>query len=251
MRRGVRSIDAGQGRGGIRSLPRTWRTMSLAWKARAVTPSAAQGDESDGLGLVGQADVSPGDVTMRSYGRAADLYRDACTAPTPAYTAFLHEFASLVPEGEVLEVGAGTGRDALYFRQLGLRVIPTDGVDVFVEMMRNQGLPARLLDIRSGDLGGPYAAVFAGAVLLHLSRAELTAFLERVRRSITPGGVFAFTLKDGDGESWSYAKLDQPRHFTYWREADIRDRLVVTGWEVALLRHVEGNSEGWLFVVAR
>lgn len=188
---------------------------------------------------------------MRSYERAAGLYRDACTAPTPAYTAFLHQFASMVTQGEVLELGSGTGRDALYFRQLGLRVVPTDGVDAFVEMMRSQGLPARLLDIRSSDLGGPYAAVFAGAVLLHLSRAELTAFFERVLGSITPGGVLAFTLKEGDGERWSYAKLSQPRHFTYWREADVRDRLAVAGWEVDLLRHVEGNPESWLFVIAR
>ena len=117
-------------------------------------------------------------------------------------------------------------------------------------MMRDQGLPARLLDIRADELGGPYRAVFANAVLLHLNRIDLSVFFERVSRSVTPNGILGFTLKEGDGESWSYAKLGLPRHFTYWREADIRDCLAASGWTVKHLRHVEGDREPWLFVVA-
>jgi SAM-dependent methyltransferase len=207
------------------------------------------GAESPGL-LSGQAAVPSEDVTLRSYERGADLYREACTAPVPEYTTFLDMFAGLVSEGEVLEVGSGTGRDAIYLRRHGLQVTPSDGARAFVEMMRDQGLPARLLDIRADELGGPYRAVLANAVLLHLNRNDLSAFFERVSRSVTPDGILGFTMKEGEGESWSYAKLGLPRHFTYWREADIRDCLASSGWTVEDLRHVEGDREPWLFVVA-
>jgi SAM-dependent methyltransferase len=195
--------------------------------------------------------LSPGDVTLHSYEQGADLYRDACTPPAPDYLAFLDAFADLVVEGDVLEVGSGTGRDAVYLTSRGLRVTPSDGSQAFVEMMQVQGLPATRLDIRIEDLGGPYKAVFANAVLLHLTRKEISVFLERVSLAVVPSGWLGFTLKEGDGEGWSYAKLGLPRHFTYWRETDIRDRLVLSGWTVTYLRHQEGWQEPWIFLIAR
>jgi hypothetical protein len=87
-------------------------------------------------------------------------------------------------------------------------------------------------------------------VLLHLTRTDLAVFLDRVARSVAPGGVLGFTLKEGDGEDWSYKKLGRPRHFTYWREPDLRDLLADSGWNVKLLQHVEGHHDPWLFVFA-
>lgn len=192
----------------------------------------------------------PGDVTLQSYERGAALYRDTPPPPLAEHTEFLDTFARLVAGGEVLELGSGTGGDALYLGRCGLRVLPTDGARSFVQMMRDQGLPAKHLDIRTGEFGGPYRGVLANAVLLHLSRADLKSFLERVSRSVAPDGVLGFTLKEGDGEGWSYKKLGLPRHFTYWREPDLRDPLAVTGWEVTRLQHVEGHHDLWLFVLA-
>lgn len=188
---------------------------------------------------------------MQSYEQGADLYRDAAAPPLAEYTGFLDSFVRLVAGGEVLELGSGTGNDAHYLARCGVRVVPTDGARSFVEMMRGQGLPAEVLDIRTDDFGGPYRGILANAVLLHLSRADLAPFLERVSRSVVPGGVLGFTLKEGDGEGWSYKKLGLPRHFTYWREPDLRDLLAVAGWKVDLLRHVEGHHDPWLFVLAR
>lgn len=197
-----------------------------------------------------QALSLPGDVTLQSYEVGADLYRDAQPAPLAEHTEFLDTFAQRVAGGEVLELGSGTGSDAIYLGQLGLRVVPTDGARSFVEMMRRQGLAARLLDIRTGEFGGPYRGILANAVLLHLSRADLGVLLERVSRAVAPDGVLGFTLKEGDGEGWSYKKLGLPRHFTYWREHDLRALLSATGWTVTLLGHVEGHHDQWLFVLA-
>lgn len=192
----------------------------------------------------------PGDVTLQSYERGATLYRDTPSPPLAEHTEFLDTFARLVAGGDVLELGGGTGRDALYLSRSGLRVVPTDGARSFVEMMRGQGLPAKHLDIRTGEFGGPYGGILASAVLLHLSRADLRVFLERVPRSVAPDGVLGFTLKEGDGEGWSYKKLGLPRHFTYWREGNLRELLSATGWTVDHLGHVEGHHDQWLFVLA-
>ena len=83
----------------------------------------------------------------------------------------------------------------------------TDGAESFVARLRMSGHAARVLDIRADDFGGPYDAVFASAVLLHLPRRELTGVLRVALRSTRVGGVLVASFKEGAGEGWSSKML--------------------------------------------
>jgi SAM-dependent methyltransferase len=196
-------------------------------------------------------DSDPDDTTLASYQASAQRYIERTIPPPPPMLAYLDRFAALVGQGQILEIGAGPGREADYLEQRGLKVTRTDATPAFVERLRTAGHDARLLDIRSGDLGGPYDGVLANAVLLHLSRGQFADALHRVRRATIAGGLLAVTLKEGDGEQWSTAKLGLPRHFTYWREPALRRVLHDTGWEVTFLEHVPGRADQWLQLIAR
>ena len=193
----------------------------------------------------------PGDVTLGSYAAAAHLYLMHSAPPRPAVLAYLDEVARLVGDGTVLELGSGPGWDACYLENRGPEVLRTDGAPAFVQMLQAAGHQAQLLDVRVDDLGGPYDAVLADAVLLHVTREQFVDVLQRARQAVASGGVLAITLKEGDGEAWTEAKLGRPRHFTYWREPAVRAALMDTGWQVLSLEHVAGRVEPWLFVVAR
>ena len=121
----------------------------------------------------------------------------------------------------------------------------------FVELLRAAGHDARRLDVRSASLGGPYQAVVANAVLVHLSRPQFEDVARRARHAVVAGGVLGFTLKEGDGAGWSQDKLAVPRYFTYWREPAVREVLALTGWSVISIDHVTGRKEPWLYVLAR
>jgi len=192
----------------------------------------------------------PGDVTLASYEAGVDDYLAASGPRDPAVKALLARVADRVPGGTVLEVGSGPGLDALRMEALGLVVVRTDGATAFVDRMRADGHDARLLDIRSDALGGPFDAIVAIAVLLHLDREEFAQFLERALRALRPGGAIAFTLKEGDGDAWSHAKLGLPRHFTYWRADAVRVALERAGWASISIEHVDGRTEPWLVVFA-
>ncbi len=192
-----------------------------------------------------------GDVTLASYEAGADDYLQQSPPPDPQARAYLNELATIVGNGTVLELGSGPGWDAAHLESKGPRVIRTDAVHALVNLLRAAGHPARLLDVRMDDFGGPYDAVMANAVLLHLSREQFVDVLGRSRRAVADHGLLAFTLKEGDGQRWSHAKLGLPRHFTYWRETDLRDALEANGWQALSLEHVVGRIEPWLFVVAR
>jgi hypothetical protein len=88
-------------------------------------------------------------------------------------------------------------------------------------------------------------------VLVHLSCDEFESFLVRARDAVpTPSGYLAFTLKQGDGDAWSAAKLDLPRHFTYWQERQLRTVMARSGWAPRSIAHVHGSREPWLVVLA-
>jgi SAM-dependent methyltransferase len=196
-------------------------------------------------------DGDPVDRTIQSYDTALDRYLSTSGPPSGDVRDFLSTFADLVDGGLVLELGSGPGWDAEYLEGRGLRVSRTDVTPGFIERLRAAGHDVRLLDARSDDFGGPYDGVLADAVLLHLSREQFVAALRTARASVVDGGVLALTLKEGDGEGWSTAKLDLPRHFTYWRAAAVSDALASTAWTVVSIEHFSGRLEPWLFVIAR
>lgn len=190
-------------------------------------------------------------ITLAAYEAATDRYLEHSAPPGPEMVTYLDRFASMVGEGRVLELGSGPGWDAVHLETRGVQVARSDATPAFLTRLRAAGHQARLLDMRTDDLGGPWDGVLADAVLLHLDRPQLDDLLSRARRAVTDNGMLGLTVKEGDGAAWTTAKLDRPRLFTYWREPALRDILTRTGWTVHRLDHVTGRHEPWLYVLAR
>lgn len=190
--------------------------------------------------------------TLASYEQAAERYRQQeSSVPAPTMMAFLDRVIDAVPPGaSTLEIGSGPGRDASLLEARGLRVRRTDATAAFVSMMRRDGHPADLLDVRTDDLGGPYDLVYASAVLLHLTTDEIEPVLRRLRGALRADGVLAFTVKEGVGAGWSTERLDVPRWFTYWQEPDLREVLGRCGWAVLSLERGATPIATWLAVLA-
>ena len=195
--------------------------------------------------------IDPADATLAAYEAGAEQYLKASGRPGPPLIAYLDRLADMVGNGHVLEIGSGPGWDADHLESRGVRVTRTDATPAFVELLRAAGHDARRLDVRSASLGGPYQAVVANAVLVHLSRPQFEDVARRARHAVVAGGVLGFTLKEGDGAGWSQDKLAVPRYFTYWREPAVREVLARTGWSVVSVNHVTGRKEPWLYVLAR
>lgn len=193
----------------------------------------------------------PADVTLATYRTSALRYvQNTSTEPSP----LVDVLRGLVPAGaHVLELGSGPGRDADAMEAAGLVVDRTDAAASFIALQHAAGHDVRLLDVRDPDHGGPYDAVFANAVLLHIPRGRLRGVLETTRRATVPGGVIVASFKKGDGEEWSERKLDAPRHYTYWREDALAQVFADAGWTQVDARDTTrpGSAEAWIAVTAR
>jgi SAM-dependent methyltransferase len=90
----------------------------------------------------------------------------------------------------LLEVGAGTGHDSLYFQEQGLRVLCTDLSPAMVESCRAKGLDARVAEFLG--LGVPpasFEAVYAMNCLLHVPTPDLPHVLEAIGEVLVPRGL--------------------------------------------------------------
>lgn len=197
-----------------------------------------------------ERDLAP-ERTLLAYERGADDY---AARTEHRRSGLVDDLLGLVPPGSsVLELGSGPGRDADALEAAGLRVDRTDGARSFVDRLRSAGHDARVLDVRHDPFGGPYDAVFANAVLLHVPRAELTRVLRRSLDAVRPGGVLAATVKQGAGSGWTDRKLEDPRHVTLWGADELAALVQQSGWHDVVVRDTTTptSADRWLTVTAR
>ncbi|MBT2476837.1 class I SAM-dependent methyltransferase [Streptomyces sp. ISL-94] len=115
---------------------------------------------------------------------------------------------------DVLELGAGHGRDALFLAREGFTVRATDfsatGLEQLNDAAHAQGVDQRITsvvhDVRD-PLPMPDAsvdAVFAHMLLcMALSTKEIHALVGEVRRVLRPGGVFVYTVRHTADEHYA------------------------------------------------
>jgi SAM-dependent methyltransferase len=128
----------------------------------------------------------------------------------------------------LLEVGADTGHDSLYFQGQGLRVLCTDLSPAMVELCRAKGLDARVADFLG--LGVPPAsfdAVYALNCLLHVPTPALPRVLAAIGGVLVPGGLL-YTGTWGGADTEGLMRDDHhpvPRFFAFRSDRLMRETL--------------------------
>ncbi|WP_436496638.1 class I SAM-dependent DNA methyltransferase [Actinokineospora sp. HUAS TT18] len=183
--------------------------------------------------------------TVQSYEAYAATYNTLVAAePTARHAGLLRRLA---PAGAtVLEIGSGPGRDADYLESLGVTVRRTDATQAFLDIQAERGKHGELLDVITDELGGPYDAVLAECVLIHVGRADIDAVLGKIAAALRPGGRFLVSLREGEGEA------DGDYLMAYWHRADFAAQLTAAGFEITWDdHHVDCDGDAWLTFLAQ
>jgi SAM-dependent methyltransferase len=160
--------------------------------------------------------------------------------------------------GKVLDVGCGTGENALFLAGRGLDVTGVDlsptAVMRAVEKATERGLHATF---REGDacdpaaLGGPYDTIVDSGVFHVFDDPGRVRYVSALARALKPGGVYhMIVFSDRQPGDWG------PRRVT---ESEIRrafgpdwgiERLEAARFEV-LMATDDGHAEAWLASIRR
>lgn len=153
-------------------------------------------------------------------------------------------------DASILEIGSAFGRDARYMMESGYgNLTVTDAFDAAVRTLNENGFAdAKKLNILTDELDGEYGLVYASAVFLHFNEQEFESVLDKAHRHLGAHGLLAFTVKQGEGEEWSDAKMSAPRFFHYWQEEPLRQTVQRHGYKILELVTNEEHSQKWLAV---
>ncbi|MEV8311594.1 class I SAM-dependent methyltransferase [Streptomyces flavidovirens] len=190
---------------------------------------------------------------QRTYTEHPGMYGDAPSA------AAVHAAAVFCVAGakDVLELGAGHGRDALYFAGCGFTVRATDfspaGLKQLTDSAEKLGL-ASSVSVMVHDVRRPLPlpdgsvdAVFAHMLMcMALSTPEIHQLVGEVRRVLRPGGTFVYTVRHtgdahyGAGTAHGDDIFEHGGFAVHFFDRALVDALA-EGWE---LREVHTFEEG-------
>ncbi|MEO5922020.1 MAG: class I SAM-dependent methyltransferase [Pseudolysinimonas sp.] len=157
----------------------------------------------------------------------------------------------------VLELGAGHGRDTLFFASEGFRVTALDysvtGLHALEATAAQAGLDD-LIETREHDVRAPLPlpdgsvdAVYAHLLLcMALSTEEIARLVEEVGRVLVPGGAFVYTVRNtsdahyGVGIDHGDSIFETQGYAVHFFDPALVDALAV-GWN---LEDVEPDEEG-------
>ncbi|MGB5872079.1 MAG: class I SAM-dependent methyltransferase [Albidovulum sp.] len=137
---------------------------------------------------------------------AIAIYAAHAKALLPRYDAVATEevlgpVADLLPrQPSVLDIGAGSGRDAAWFAARGCQVTAAEPVAEFRASIASRVPDATIHDARLPHLdgiNGPFGVILANAVWHHLTDTQRTAALARLAGLLAPAGRLILSLRHG------------------------------------------------------
>jgi 2-polyprenyl-3-methyl-5-hydroxy-6-metoxy-1,4-benzoquinol methylase len=185
--------------------------------------------------------------TVQSYQGFARHYDTLCSEfPPPEVEDALRRLVNCLPGGgTVLEIGSGPGREADFIETLGVAVRRTDATQAFLNLQAERGKSGELLNVVTDMLGGPYDAVLALCVLIHVDREQIEPVLRKISRSLKPGGAFLVSMRVGEGET------NGDYHTVYWTRDGFAAKLVAAGltiqWDSP---SVDCDNDEWITFLA-
>jgi len=163
----------------------------------------------------------------RAYDRRAD--DRAALPPLPAWKlSERHRFLTWLQAEDktnLLEIGAGTGRDALFFQNQGLAVTAVDLAPEHIRHCRALGLKAHVMDFVALDFpDGAFSAVYGMNCLLHVPKPALPAILTEISRVLAPGGLFYWGQYGGYDFAgiWPGDAYEPKRFFAFYTDDALR-----------------------------
>jgi SAM-dependent methyltransferase len=191
--------------------------------------------------------------TIEFYNQNADKY-DQATYNLQLEIPWMEFTSRIKPNGLILDIGCGSGRDMRHFIDLGYYV---EGVEPSREMAIiarfRTGAIIHEIAAEQIDFNNQFDGVWACASLLHVDRSSMEKTYNLIMRSLKQSGVFYFSLKSGAGT----IRKEDGRLFANYSSDEIEELVMArsdtksfVSWESSDALHTRNTK--WLnFIVTK
>jgi len=139
-------------------------------------------------------------------------------------------FLSLLKGKDIIDLGAGPGRDAIYFKEKEFNVLCIDISDNMLNLCRKKGLKTMKLDITNiKKLNTKFDGVWSYTTLHLMPKKEFIVLLPKIKSILKTGGIFFLGLPEGEKvEGWKENEIKFPgtkRWYTPYKKEELEEIL--------------------------
>ena len=166
---------------------------------------------------------------------------------------WMDKFHKLLPSGKVLEIGSGSGKDALNLIKLGYDYVGTDASKGFLKLIKERLPNTTFINVRAQDLtkkfkSNQFDGFWSAATLLHVPKDQIEKTLAGIHKIVKVGGIGFVSMRQGEGE-----KEDETgRLFSNYTLDKFAQLLNKNGFEILEKKAQPASTEKvWLIYLVR
>jgi SAM-dependent methyltransferase len=128
----------------------------------------------------------------------------------------------------LLEIGAGTGKDSLYFKEQGLTTFSTDISSGMIKLCKDKGLNAAVMSFYNLDFPNHhFDSIWSLNCLLHVPKEDIRGVLNEIKRVLKPSGLFYLGVYGGENSEgiWEDDPYTPKRFFSFYDDASLKGLL--------------------------
>lgn len=173
--------------------------------------------------------------TIATYDRYAQVYDDEVIDFWNNFPKdFMDAFVEQLPGNRILDLGSGSGRDAVLLRDRGVEVVCLDASKAMVDMTTKLGFESHLADFSHIDFpSGSFDGVWAYTSLIHVPKVEAAKAITTVRRLLKQSGIFAIGVIEGDSAGMVERKTmpGTSRYFKNYSSQELQELIEPLGFK--------------------
>lgn len=139
-----------------------------------------------------------------------------------------------LPQGEVLDVGGGDGRNALYLSEQGFSVTVADFAEEALKKVQDRAekegftIKTKTIDFSVEGIENEYNSIIFSFVLHYFDSSRAVVLLEQAKEKTTPGGIHMVATFMNEGDFYEERPTKVERYYP-----SVKDLLTIySDWEV-------------------
>jgi ubiquinone/menaquinone biosynthesis C-methylase UbiE len=189
--------------------------------------------------------------TIETYNRIAKDYSD--TRTPLFYLKEIKDFQKLVNGKKIIDIGCGSGRDAVLFEKEGFQYTGVDASSEMIEEARKKTAKANFVVMDFYNLDFPpksFDGFWAAASIMHVTKFRIRKLLKSMERLLKPKGIGFISIKergsldDGIIREERFGGIE--RYFAFYKINDFAKILRDLGFSILKSYRRKEGKTNWL-----